>query len=152
VRRTRPLRSRPWRRLAPALIALLLAGAVAGPASASPQTLRRSVGNILFAPLDLVLAPVVAFRSAYRNIRDVDDTPGVRVVWLVPGVIWSTGVQGGAALLREFAGLIEFVPGLGLVFFETDMDPMFDPSERGEALVDIETDPLWVKFGVSYID
>lgn len=139
-------------RLARALPVLALALCVAAPASATPETLRRATGNILFAPLDLVLSPVVAFRAAYNNMQYIDDTPGVRVVWLVPGVIWSTGVQGGAALVREFIGLVEFLPGLGLVFLDADLDPLYDPPERSEALVDIETDPLWIKFGVNYID
>ena len=85
-----------------AMLALILALSIASPAAASPETLRRSVGNILFAPLDLVLSPVVATRTAYINLTDIDDTPGVRMVWFIPGIIWNTGVQGGSALFREF--------------------------------------------------
>ena len=135
-----------------ALLVLVLALIVAGPAAASPETLRRSAGNILFGPVDIALAPVQGFRVAYTNLHDIDDSPGVRVVWLVPGVIWNTGMQVGAGAIRTFIGLFELLPGLGLFFLETDLDPMFDPPEKADALVDIETDPLWIKFGVNYLD
>lgn len=134
------------------LLVLLMAVCVAGPASASPETLRRATGNILFSPLDLVFSPIQAMRIAYTNVHDIDDTAAVRVVWMVPGVIWNTGVNIGAATIRMFIGLVEFVPGLGLYFLEADLDPLFDPPEKADALVDIETDPLWVKFGVNYLD
>jgi hypothetical protein len=142
----RPLRS----------AALLLAVAaslswLAQPAHASPQTLRRSLGNILFAPFDLVLSPVVATRSIYHNMRSVDDSTAVRVFYVLPGFAWNTGVQGMAAVVREITGLIEFVPGLGLLFFDTDLAPLFAPVERGDALLDVETPPLRIKLGVDYI-
>ena len=127
-----------------------LAIAVASPASASPETLKRSMGNILFAPLDLALSPVVAAHAVYTNLRDVDDSLGVKLAYPIPALVWNTGVQIGCAAIREITGLIEFVPGLGLLFFEADMTEMFAPVERGSALVDIETPPLRVKFGVNY--
>lgn len=134
------------------LLVLILALLVASPAGATPDTLRRSVGNILMAPLDFVLAPYVATKAVVNNVRDIDDTTGVRVAWFLPALVWNTGMQLGGAMLRELAGLIEFVPGLGLVPFEADMDPLYAPAERSEALVDIETTPLWIKFGVNYVD
>ena len=33
---------------------------------------------------------------------------------------------------------------------EADLDPLYDPVERGEALVDVQTPPLNIKFGVNY--
>ena len=41
-------------------------------------------------------------------------------------------------------------PG-ALLFFDSDLDPLFDPVERNEALVGVETPPLRIKFGVNYI-
>lgn len=129
------------------LLMLLLA---APPASASPETLKRSMGNILFAPFDVVLSPVVAGRIVYTNMRDIDDSQWVRIVYPLPGYVWTTGVQIGASVIREITGLIELLPGLGLVFLEADLDPLFDPVERGEALVDVETPVLNIKFGMNY--
>lgn len=132
-----------------AAISLALVCAAA-PAEASPETLRRSVANILFAPVDLALAPIVSARTVYNNLRDIDDSTAVRIVYPVPGWLWNTGVQFGGGVIREIAGLLEFLPGLGLFFFETDLDPLYDPVERGAALVDIDTTPLRFKFGVNY--
>jgi len=141
--------SRNSRRVVP-LLGALLALLLAAPAQASPDTLRRSVGNIIFAPVDLALAPVVAAQTVYTNLQDIDDSPAVRFIYPVPGWIWTTGVQAGAAVIRAITGLLELLPGLALIPFEADLDPLYDPVERGDALVDIETTPLRFKFGVNY--
>jgi hypothetical protein len=108
------------------------------------------MGNILFAPLDIVLAPAAAGKIIYQNMRDIDDSQWVRIVYPVPGFVWVTGVTIGAGVLREVTGLIELLPGLGLLFMEADLDPLFAPVERGEALVDVETEVLNIKFGMNY--
>jgi hypothetical protein len=143
----------------------MAAGLLLAPAAseASPETLRRSVGNIVQAPIDVLLSPVVAARTLVTNLRDVDDTIPVRVVYAAPGYVWLTGVQVGASVLRGVAGALELVPGVFLMPFETDIDPLFDPADRGAALVELENPlaensvvrwiPLvtWnVRFGVTY--
>lgn len=139
----------PARRSLLVLLAALLWLAPA-PAAASPKTLKRSLQNILFSPLDLALSPVVAANTIYNNLRDVDDSVGVRVVFVVPGLAWNTYVQALAAPIRLITGLIELLPGIGLFFFEADLEPLFAPPERGQALFDMETDLLHVRFGVDY--
>lgn len=135
----------------PALVLALLAGlALAAPASASPETLKRSVSNLAMAPLDLAVSPVVAARTVYGNLRDVEDTTGVRVFYAVPGYLWTTGVQAGASVIRAVAGVLEFVPGVMLLPFETDMKPLFDPALDNHALVNFETPVLDFKFGIDY--
>jgi hypothetical protein len=129
----------------------MLAVAIASPACASPETLKRSAGNILFAPLDVALAPVVSGQILYTNLREIEDSRWVRIVYTVPGYCWILGVELGASVLREVTGLLELLPGLALLFFDSDLDPIYQPVERGEALVDQETKLLNVKFGVNYI-
>jgi hypothetical protein len=124
--------------------------AAASPASASPETLKRAVGNILFAPIDIALSPIVAGRAIYNNIRDIDDSLGVQLAYPIPGYAWNLGVQIGSGAVREIAGLLELVPGIFLLPFEVDMTPLFAPGEKANALVDIETPPLNVKFGIDY--
>ena len=141
--------------LAPAgAAALALAGALvaAPPAGASPETLKRSMSNMLMGPLDIVFAPVVGSRTVYRNIQDIDDSMWVRVFYAVPGVAWNTTLQAGSGIIRCMTGVIELLPGLGLLFFEADLDPIFAPPEKADALVDRETPILNVKFGVDYVD
>jgi len=134
-----------------ALVAALLALAASTPAFATPETLKRSVGNILFAPLDIAASPVTAGKALYTNLREIDDARWKRIVFPIPGYLWILGVQIGGGAIREIAGLLELVPGLGLLFFDADLDPLFSPVERNDALVDLETPPLNIKFGVNYV-
>ncbi len=83
-------------------------------------------------------------------MRDQDDSTGVRIVYPIPGSVWSFGVQAGSGCLRTLSGLLELLPGLGLFFFDADLDPLFSPAERADAWVDYETAMLYVKFGINY--
>jgi hypothetical protein len=130
-----------------ALVALCL---VATPAAATYETLKRSLGNIVFAPVDMVLSPVVASNTVYNNLRDVDDSLGVRIAYVPMGLCWNTGVQAMSAVAREIAGLIELVPGLLVLPLDADLDPIYAPVERGNALMDVETPVLRLKIGVDY--
>jgi hypothetical protein len=134
-----------------ALLAATLVVFAPTPASATPETLKRSAGNILFAPFDIATSPITAGKALYKNMQEVDDARWKRIVFPIPGYVWLLGVQIGGGAIREIAGLLELVPGLGLLFFEPDLDPLFDPVERNEALVDVETPPLNIKFGVNYV-
>jgi hypothetical protein len=136
------------RALLAAGVALLLV-APAGPASATPETLKRSVSNILFGPLDILFTPVVSARNIVRKLQDVDDTMGVRVAYALPGYGWDMSVQAGAGVTRVLTGIIEFLPGIGLFFFDADLDPLFSPAEKSQALVDYNTPPLNIKFGIT---
>jgi hypothetical protein len=131
----------------------LLCGALAfaSPAQAGPDTLKRSVGNIVFAPVDFVLSPFTGAHVLYNNLRDVDDSLGVRLAYVPMGFAWNTGVQAMGAITREISGLLELLPGIGLFFLEADMDPLFAPPERGNALMTIESEIFPVKVGVDYM-
>jgi hypothetical protein len=128
----------------------LCALALAAPVAASPATLRRSLGNLVFAPLDLALSPFVATGAVVQNLSRTQDSSVVRVLYFLPGVAWNTGVQAGASAVRELAGLLEMVPGLVLLPFERDLPPLFEPAEGSPAWVDWETRPLHVRIGVDY--
>jgi hypothetical protein len=131
---------------------LALALLVASPAGATPETLKRSFSNLLMAPLDLVLSPYTGAKSAVVNIQDIDDSRGVRIAYFVPGVIWNIGLSLGTSALRAVAGVLEMGPGLVLVPFDADLDPMFAPAERQEAMVDTEIPGMYIKFGVFYLE
>lgn len=150
-------------RVSAAAVAAALLALSPAPAAASPETLQRSIGNLLQAPLDILLAPVVAGRTLYQNLRDIDDTPAVRVVYALPGYAWLTGLHVGAGALRGIAGALELIPGIILLPLETDLDPLYDPAETGGALVELdnplaEIDSLYyvplitwnIKFGIRY--
>jgi len=147
------LRPRPAAQTLALLAATIAAVGVAlapAPAEASPATMQRALGNILWSPLDLALSPIVAFSTLNRNIRDIDDTTAVRVAYYVPGYLWLVGLQIGSAGIRGITGALELLPAIPLLFMDADLDPLFDPVERGEALVEFENPLLNVKFGINY--
>ncbi len=145
------MNSNSWTRRACVLgTAVAFAAMVASPMAATPDTLKRSIENLSQAPLDLALSPIVAGQTVVRNLQDIEDSPGVRIVYPVPGYVWTVFVQAGAAVLRGITGAIEFLPGLALFFTDAELDPIFDPVADQDALVDYETDFYWVKFGVNY--
>jgi hypothetical protein len=131
-------------------VAALLALLLATPAAATYETLKRSLGNIILAPVDMALSPVVATNVVYNNLRDVDDSLGVRLAYVPMGLCWNTGVQAMSAIVREIAGLIELLPGLLVLPLDADLDPIYAPVERGNALMDVETPVIRLKMGVDY--
>jgi hypothetical protein len=139
-------------RAAAGVAACLLAVTAAGPASASPDTFKRAFTNIIFGPIDFALSPIVASRSVYNNLRDIDDSTGVRLAYAVPGVAWNTAYVMGGAVLRSFSGLLEIVPGIILIPFEADMDPIYAPVERADALIWEEFDTFTLKVGINYLE
>ena len=74
------------------------------------------------------------------------------MAYFLPGLAWNIGMQGFAAGFRLLAGILELVPGLVLIPFETDLDPIFALPERQDGLVDIETPVLYFKFCINYVD
>lgn len=121
------------------------------PAVADYETFQRSIANIVFAPLDVVLAPVNAGKMGYENITTIEDTKAVRYFYALPGYLWLTGVQVGSGLLRGVTGGLELLPGIALLPFpDTKLDPLFDPVERSNGLVDFDNPVLPMKFGIDY--
>ena len=134
------------------LSALLLALCLATPAAASELTFKRAMTNLLFGPFDIALSPIVGPRSVYQNLRDIDDNTTVRLIYALPGVGWNTAFNMGGGMLRCMTGLLEIVPGVLLLPFEADMDPIFAPPERADALIDEETSVTSVKIGINYMN
>ncbi len=121
------------------------------PALASTETLKRSVSNIAQAPLDLVFSPMVALLAVATRMSEQDDPTAVRVAFALPGWIWNTGVNIAASTIRFVTGGVELIPGVLLLPFETDLDPLFSAVDDAAALFEMETPCcLDVKFGIDY--
>jgi hypothetical protein len=150
----RPSLRRPAQLRGAALLAVaiaMLAIFASPPAAATSETLRRSAGNILFAPFDVATSPASAGKALYANLQQTDDPRWMRVAFALPGYVWMLGVEIGGGAIREIAGLLELVPGVGLLCFDSDLDPLFEPVEHNDALLDLETPPLRIKLGVNYL-
>ncbi len=130
-----------------ALTGLLLAP---GTAFATPDTLKRGFGNFIQGPIDMAMSPITAGFVLYKNLTNIEDTLAVQIFYAAPGYIWLTSLFTFASVLRTVSGVLEIPPGLVLLFSDADMDPIFDPSDRGEALLDYPTLVFDFKVGVDY--
>lgn len=123
-----------------------------GEAQATTKTIKRSLQNLLLAPVDVVLSPYVATKALYGRWTSSDDTPGVKYGYALPAIPWSISVNIGASILRGMAGGLEFLPGLVLIPFDADMTQLFDPAENNLALFDSgDAGFARVRFGVDYV-
>jgi hypothetical protein len=138
------------RALAPLAAACLLS--LASPAAATPQTILRGIGNVALAPLDAALAPVSTFIGIRENLKNIDDSRGVRLFYPVPAYFYAVGLQLHCAWIRATTGFVEIGAGLLVLPLDTDIEPLFDPVDDATALVEIDIDymdyPL--RFGVNY--
>lgn len=140
------------RRLCAWCAVVALSASLASPAAASPETLKRSVSNIIGGPFDIVFSPITAANGVYSNLKDIEDNTSVRIFYPLPGFVWNMGLGIGSGAIRVFAGVLELIPGIVLLPFRTDIDPIFAPGEKGNALIDYDTPPLNVKWGIYYMD
>jgi hypothetical protein len=125
------------------------------PAEASPEVLRRGLGNIINGPLDMLLSPLVGGYTVAKNIADIDDTAAVRLVYVLPGWVWLAGLNFGSGAIRTVTGCLEMLPGVLLYPFETDIDPLFDSVETAGAWVDWpnplnDTENPWLLYNPVY--
>jgi len=145
TRHLRSPRTPLLRRVGALAVVLALAGPLAAsPASATPDTLRRAFSNIIGGPLDMLLSPASGAMTLARNLREIEDTTTVRVVYAVPGWVWLTGLNFGSGGIRAATGFLEVLPGLILFPMDTWLDPIFDPVDDAGALINKENPLVWI--------
>lgn len=143
------MRSTMLHRAATAVLLLALL-CVPAPARAGTETLKRGLGNLIEWPIDIVICPITAGMATYRNLRDIDDSKAVRYAYAAPGYVWMMMLFAGTSALRGVAGVLETVPGIGLAFTDSEMEPIFAPVERSQALIDHDTEFIYWRIGVDY--
>jgi hypothetical protein len=140
------------RRVASFAILLALLVAVAPSAShAGVKTLTRATQNLLFFPFDIALTPFVATKITWDSWRSSDDTPAVKYGYALVAPFWNIGISAGASVIRGVAGFIEFLPGLALLPFDAEMNPIYDLPETQPAWVDVGNDHFKMRFGINYL-
>ena len=128
---------------------LLLAAPLA--AQASTKTLARSTSNMIFAPLDMVLSPITAAKGQIGKMRDIEDTRAVQIAYALPGYFFYTTVIIGGGIIRGFTGILQFIPGILLLPFESDLDPIMDPVDGAAAMFEYDFELFPVRFGLDYL-
>lgn len=135
-----------------AVLALPLVAAAPEAAHATTATLKRSLQNLFLFPIDLALSPFTGTRTVYNQWRASDDTDAVKIAYPLPGVAWAVSVNMGASMLRGVAGALELLPGIVLIPFDADLEPLFDLAENNNALWDSgEEGFMRARVGVDYI-
>jgi len=133
------LLDRTARRLRMALLAAGAAAALAAsPAAATTGVIKRSFENMPQGLVDAAFSPVTAGHSIYHGLTTIEDTWPVRIAYVVPGYFWNVMCDFGGGIIRSLTGVIELPVGLVLLFTDRDMEPLFDPAEENEALVNLD--------------
>jgi len=141
-------------RLASVALVGLLTLAPAAPAGAAAVMLKRSVENVLQAPLDFVLTPVTMGVSFVRGaILKGEASPLAKAattpIMAIPYLPTCTLISIFGPAERGLEGAITFP--LALALAGTDVDyHLFEPS--GAALVDKKTTPFHFFFGTNYCE
>ena len=141
-------RTRVWTWLAAAAVGL----ALAAPASATTDVIKRSLENMPQGAVDVLLSPFTAGKVIYTNMQTIEDSPGVKIAYPIPGYFWNLMAQGGGGLIRMLTGVMELPVGIALLFTDAEMEPLFDPVEDADALITMDDyeDIYRVKVGVDY--
>ncbi|HXZ86154.1 MAG TPA: hypothetical protein VEI82_11765, partial [Myxococcota bacterium] len=98
-----------------ALLALAVCMLVAGtptPARADASQLCRAAANLVLAPADAALAPVIAAKDEYYGLREIGDPIGLKIVGAAPGYLLLLGMQAGGTVFREISALMELPMGM----------------------------------------
>ena len=56
----------------------------------------------------------------------------------------------GSGTIRGLTGIVQFLPAMVLLPFETDLEPLMDPVDRAPALVEFDFELFPIKFGIDY--
>lgn len=128
----------------------LLVVVTAGPAAASPDTLRMAFEDITMGMADVVASPVTAGMGTADNLEAVSDNALLQALYVVPGWLGLTVLGAGQGTLRVLVGVVELVPGLVLFPFpDTDIPEDFNVFRQG-ALVDVSNplaeNPAWLPY------
>ncbi len=120
----------------------LVVAAAASPAAASPDTIRRALGDTVSGVQDVVLAPFWSGpRATYRNFDSVSDSGWLQGVYAVPGYLGLSLLHASQGALRSVVGVLCIPLGLVMLPFEQDVE--WNAFRQGQ-------DPLY-ELGVGYL-
>ena len=130
-------------------LAVALSGAP-GEAKADASQLCRATANLVLAPFDALLAPIIVAKDEYYGLTEIDDPLALKIAGAAPGYVFLLGVQIGGAIFREISAAFEFIPGLVTLFREGSQPALYRSAEDAWALYAEQYGPCPVKLGISY--
>jgi hypothetical protein len=139
------------------VIALLVAGGLsAAPASAQVATMRRATENILMAPVDVVLTPVVVKNTVQAGLENANMPTALAVPTAGMGIILSSMLQLVVTGARLTSGLIELPVGALIApvdaLTERDLStPVLFSTEGTDAILREETGSFDFVAGLHYL-
>jgi hypothetical protein len=139
------------------VIALLIAGGLsAAPAAAQVATMRRATENILMAPVDVVLTPVVVKNTVQAGLENANMPTALAVPTAGMGIILSSMLQLVVTGARLTSGLIELPVGALIApvdaLTERDLStPVLFSTEGTDAILREETGSFDFVAGLHYL-
>ena len=138
------------RALALALALAALAAGAPSQARADAGQLCRAASNMVLAPADMILGPVIAGKDEYYGLTEIDDPMAMKVIGAVPGYILLLGLQTGGSIIREIAAVMEMPLGVVTLFREGEQPPLFRSQQDAWAWYSEDFGPCPVRFATSY--
>jgi len=119
------------------------------------DTLRRAVANVLLAPLDVALSPVVTVQALYDNAKAANYSPPATVALeLLGGGGWFFPLTAATGVFRMWSGFAEMPVGLTLLVSKSFTDwqpaPFFEVHGK-PAMVSFPSVVIPIEFGVNYL-
>jgi len=119
------------------------------------DTLRRAVANVLLAPLDVALSPVVTVQALYGNAKAANYSPPATVALeLLGGGGWFFPLTAATGVFRLWSGFAEMPLGLALLVSKSFTDwqpaPFFEVHGK-PAMVSFPSGVIPIEFGVNYL-
>jgi hypothetical protein len=139
------------------VIAMLVAGSLsAAPAAAQVATMRRAAENILMAPVDVVLTPVVVKNTVQSGLERANMPTALAIPTAGMGIIFSSMLQFVVTGARLTAGIIELPVGALIApvdaLTERDLStPVLFSTEGTEAVLRRETPGFDFVAGLYYL-
>jgi len=138
-------------------VALLVATCLMiAPASAQVSTMKRGAENIIMAPVDVVLTPVVVTKTLQARLEEANMPVALAVPTAGAGIFLYSTLQLVVTGARLFAGLVELPLGAVIAPLDAVMDadlstPVLFSTEGTEAVLRHETPALDFVSGLYYL-
>jgi hypothetical protein len=124
---------------------------------AGGQTLKKSVGNMTQAPLDLALIPATSTATIARGLVGSKTYSPFAKVLMAPfaftlGTTFCSLLSLTTATIRLLDGVASFPVGLAVLPTDKEAPSLYNHVPNARAMVDHDTKPYHFNFGIYYCE